>query len=317
MNEDTRLVGATYHNDAKTVARARALLGVSDTASFEEIKAAYEELQKPTAADDAAQRMLVAMIEFGAKPKAEAEAEGEAKAEAKAEGPHKRPRGRTPKGKRWDGKSGEWIDESSVGPGGIRKDDVPSPLGSNPAEGDSATSHAVESTAKPAVEAPTAAASTGAAAKRKVDVLECEAKRAGEAEDMAEEDEVEVFGERGVFEETKGVISEPLEDVVVGDGGCVAIALQKLKVFRTVKQAVEALDEARERHRSCVRKDQDCEAFLGVKGETWHIEIVKKAVIDEGYDFKMVKEKGKALLDSEKTMADGYFLVDGVVNDHY
>ena len=100
--------------------------------------------------------------------------------------------------------------------------------------------------------------------------------------------------------------SNPAE--VVGSGGCVAVALWKVEVFNSFDEAVTALDKDRERYRSKVRRDQDCEAFLGLPGQTWHREIIKRTVIDAGYDYRITSAKE---LYQSKT---GCYLVDGLAN---
>jgi hypothetical protein len=95
---------------------------------------------------------------------------------------------------------------------------------------------------------------------------------------------------------------------VVGDGGCVAVALWKVGVFEQYDIAVAALNQQRELYRSKVRADQDCEEFLGVPSLTWHREIIKRAVIEAQFDYKIVSPK--EVCESKK----GLYLVDGIAN---
>ena len=95
---------------------------------------------------------------------------------------------------------------------------------------------------------------------------------------------------------------------VVGAGGCVALALAKIGVFSSYDEAVKKLDKERELYISKVRADQNCEAFLGTPGLTWHREIIKRAVVKAGYDYKIVDNS--SLCGAAKCM----FLVDGIVN---
>lgn len=100
--------------------------------------------------------------------------------------------------------------------------------------------------------------------------------------------------------------SNPRE--VVGDGGCVAIALWKMGVYEKYDAMVGALNEERELFRAKVRADQDCEEFLGVPGLTWHREIIKRTVIKAGFDYKITPVT--ELHQSKK----GLYLVDGIAN---
>eukprot|EP00966_Prymnesium_polylepis_P208796 4837146-Prymnesium_polylepis.1 len=104
--------------------------------------------------------------------------------------------------------------------------------------------------------------------------------------------------------------SNPVE--VVGNGGCVAVALYKVGLFESLDEATAALDEERERYRSKVRDDQDCEAFLGVRGESWHREIIARTVLGlKKWDYRIVPKK--TLFDKP----DGIYLVDGIANWRY
>jgi hypothetical protein len=109
----------------------------------------------------------------------------------------------------------------------------------------------------------------------------------------------------------QAVQSDPLGSnpgEVVGDGGCVAVALWKMGVFEQYDQVVAALNEERELYRSKVRADQDCEAFLGVPNLTWHREIIKRTVIKAGFDYHIIPTK--ELHQSKK----GLYLIDGIAN---
>jgi len=288
---------------AMDVTRARSLLGVGHLASVEEIESAYRRASLDCHPDknpddrEAVQRFLDLST---ARESAVAQAATRTAATrtctvlfeeinkdimggTEEETFVRRPRGRAPAGKVWDHRRGEWINEPSAGPGGILADDVPVPLGSNPAE---------EELVAPAVDPITPEATSP----RQQPVGQQPAEGPKEKKQRTEN-------------------AEPYH--IPGSGGCVAVALQKLLKFTSQKQAALALDEMREEHRKAVRPDQDNEAFLGIPSQTWHIEIVKKVVVEEGYDFRDQKKKAKAILKAQKAGETATYLVDGVVNDHY
>ena len=132
---ESPIASFSFYKDAQICARAT--LGVSDTASELDIQHAYEQIKKPTIADDAAQRLLLAAFNQKAETGCVVRSEEAHEKKAEKQGV-KRPPGRAPKGKRWDSGAGEWVDDDvTTGPDGIRKDDVSSPLGSNPVVTDS------------------------------------------------------------------------------------------------------------------------------------------------------------------------------------
>lgn len=99
-----------------------------------------------------------------------------------------------------------------------------------------------------------------------------------------------------------------LPDEPVADGRCAAVALTKARVFTTVVKAVEALDHQRDDW-TRIRDDFQEDTFLGTRGHSWHRQIIKRTVIQAGFDFRLVP-----VLDMNST--DSY-LVDGVANDRY
>ena len=96
-----------------------------------------------------------------------------------------------------------------------------------------------------------------------------------------------------------------------GDGGCTARALLGIGVWKSESQAVAALDAQiaplhqkfrRERGTVCDERE------AGVRGDRWHIDAVKAAVVAEGWHFKSV---------STAQMISGSYLVVGVTNNQW
>ena len=77
------------------------------------------------------------------------------------------------------------------------------------------------------------------------------------------------------------------------DGGCIAEALVKVGVFKNDKAAVKALDnttyEWRTNPKSSLRDDQKCDEFLGIAGDTWHIQAIQRTVLAQQYNFRKVR----------------------------
>ena len=79
-------------------------------------------------------------------------------------------------------------------------------------------------------------------------------------------------------------------------------------MFTTVREAVEALDRQRDDW-TRLRDDYQEDAFLGTRGHSWHRQIIKRTVIEAGFDFRLVPVLHMNSTDS--------YLVDGVANDRY
>jgi hypothetical protein len=78
------------------------------------------------------------------------------------------------------------------------------------------------------------------------------------------------------------------------DGQCMADALATLGCFVSTNAAVLALDGKREEWATAdgkagLRGDQLTPAFLGIKGETWHIQILQRALLAKGWNFRKVR----------------------------
>ena len=95
----------------------------------------------------------------------------------------------------------------------------------------------------------------------------------------------------------------------VANGRCAAIALTKLGVCPTVEAAVKALNhemsEAKD-FRDDFRQD---EKRFGKMGESWHRQIIQRAVLAAGFDYRITPVL-------EMNTEDSY-LVDGLANDRY
>ena len=97
---------------------------------------------------------------------------------------------------------------------------------------------------------------------------------------------------------------------VFGEGGCVAVAFWKLGLFGDWETAIAALDAQRDiaENSNQFREDQRCDAFLGVRGSSWHRYIISRTVLHANYDYhrvnitELLQPKGKL------------FLVDGLSN---
>ena len=93
------------------------------------------------------------------------------------------------------------------------------------------------------------------------------------------------------------------EDVErVGGGGCTAWGLSKLSVCASPEAAKIALDGQ-------IGKD-----LWSVPGSTWHPEVVKRAVVQQGFHFhKLDLTRVKLRVELKR----GQFLIDGVLNASY
>ena len=89
---------------------------------------------------------------------------------------------------------------------------------------------------------------------------------------------------------------------IVGGGGCTAWALFKLGVSASPEAAMTALNNRIGNNIWCKEND------------TWHPEVVKKAVIDAGFHFHKVE---LAHCDLRSKLKKGMYIVDGVLNDSY
>ena len=115
----------------------------------------------------------------------------------------------------------------------------------------------------------------------------------------------------------KDDVSNPLgsnPDEAIAGGGCVAVAFTKHDIFSSKEEAVAALDAQRDEWESWtgpgrLRADQKCDAFLGKRGETWHRQIIQRAVKAAGYNYIIVP--------ATELNSTGMFVIDGVANDRY
>ena len=100
----------------------------------------------------------------------------------------------------------------------------------------------------------------------------------------------------------------------IAGGGCVAVAVTKLGVFSSQEEAIERLDW-HTRDWTTLRDDKRNTENLGIPGLSWAREVIKRTIIDAGFDYHIVK-KGPTL---EATLRekDGLFLIDGIANDSY
>ena len=99
----------------------------------------------------------------------------------------------------------------------------------------------------------------------------------------------------------------------MGGGGCTAVALSKL--FRCSKEvAVRRLDAMIPHVATHVRADVRSEGYVGVPGEAWCVDVVKRVVVAAGFDFRIVPVNAElpALLADE-----GSFLIDGLLNKSF
>ena len=100
----------------------------------------------------------------------------------------------------------------------------------------------------------------------------------------------------------------------IGDGGCAAHALSKLGVFPSVAVASARLNGKIAPVAATLRADQRVPAFVGVANDRWHPEVVKRAVIAEGFHFRKLPLASVNLCEELKR---GRYLIDGVLNDSF
>jgi len=109
----------------------------------------------------------------------------------------------------------------------------------------------------------------------------------------------------------KDDVSNPLgsnPDEAIAGGGCVAVAFTKHDIFSSKEEAVAALDAQRDEWESWtgpgrLRADQKCDAFLGKRGETWHRQIIQRAVKAAGYIYIIVPATELNSTDSSSSTA--------------
>ena len=106
-----------------------------------------------------------------------------------------------------------------------------------------------------------------------------------------------------------------------GDGGCTARALTAIDVFPSTSAAVRGLDaEIAPLHQKLYRERGECdESDAGIRGEQWHQEAVKRAVVAAGWHFKTlpINPTQPACVDLKTALASGSYLVVGVTNNQW
>ena len=104
-----------------------------------------------------------------------------------------------------------------------------------------------------------------------------------------------------------------------GDGGCTAKALSAIGVFPSATAAVLGLDaQITPQHEKLCRERGECaESEAGVRGEQWHEETIKRAVIAAGWHFQTlhINPAQAAHADLRVTLKSGSYLVVGVTNN--
>mgnify|MGYP007125161324 CR=1 FL=1 len=105
-----------------------------------------------------------------------------------------------------------------------------------------------------------------------------------------------------------------------GDGGCTAVALAAVGVWPSVAEAAAALNaEIAPLHQKWTRERGPCdESEAGIRGEQWHEEAIKNAIIAKGWHVtKLVLHPTKADAVSLKAelASGGSYLVFGVTNN--
>ena len=88
----------------------------------------------------------------------------------------------------------------------------------------------------------------------------------------------------GIGPTGRSIGETPSGDVTLGSGGCTAVALSKLcgkhGVFTSVEETKGKFDAQIPIYSSMVRADLRTPEFVGVPGDRWHPDVVKRAVID-------------------------------------
>jgi hypothetical protein len=106
-----------------------------------------------------------------------------------------------------------------------------------------------------------------------------------------------------------------------GDGGCTASALSAIGVFPSMSAAVRGLDaEITPQHEKLCRERHEClESEAGIRGEQWHIEAIKQAVLAAGWHFKRlpIHPAHPGCVDLKATLTSGSHLVVGVTNNQW
>ena len=118
----------------------------------------------------------------------------------------------------------------------------------------------------------------------------------------------------GIGPTGRSVGETPAGDVTLGSGGCTAVALSKIGVFTSVEETKAKLDAQIPIYSSMVREDLRKPEFVGVPGDRWHPDVVKRAVIDAGWHWRKLKLSEVSLATELK---EGMYLVDGVLNDSF
>ena len=102
----------------------------------------------------------------------------------------------------------------------------------------------------------------------------------------------------------------------LGLGGCVAVALCRLGVFKSLAVAKRALNAQIAVYSAKIRPDYRIPEHTGVLGSHWHPEVVKLAVVHAGFHLRKVKLSAVDLA-SELERPGEHFLIDGVLNDSF
>jgi hypothetical protein len=100
----------------------------------------------------------------------------------------------------------------------------------------------------------------------------------------------------------------------IGDGGCVAHVIAALDVFPSVKEAMQKLNAQISIVKLKFRTDQQVPGFIGIPNDRWHPEVVKAAVVNEGFHFRKLN---LAKVDLREEVKWGDLMFDGVLNDTY
>ena len=100
----------------------------------------------------------------------------------------------------------------------------------------------------------------------------------------------------------------------LGSGGCVAVALSKLKLFASAATAKQALNTQLATYSAKCRPDYRVPEHVGVADDHWHPEVVKMAVVEANFHFHKLDLDS---VDLATELRGGSFLVDGVLNDSF
>jgi hypothetical protein len=115
------------------------------------------------------------------------------------------------------------------------------------------------------------------------------------------------------------VCRPPVDETSGGDGGCTATALTAIGVYPSTSAAVRALDaEIAPHHQKLCRERGECaESEAGIRGEQWHQEAVKRAVVVAGWHFKTlpINPTQPVCVNLKTALASGSYLVVGVTNN--